>query len=81
MHVYRGAGTTGGSCPPALVLGGDGGKNALFNQDEEIFQSTLLPSSIMTLSNLTKFTLQCLFDFRCFKIQQLLHEIAQWPHF
>ena len=37
--------------------------------------------SIMTLSNLTKFILYCLFDFKYFKIQQFLHEIAQWPLF
>ena len=36
---------------------------------------------IMPLSSLTKFSLQCLFEFRCFKIEQFLHEIARWPLF
>ena len=61
---------------PALVYEGEGGKSAHFVQDEGVCQSTLLPSKYYDTFNLMKFVLDCVFDFKCFKIQQFLDEIA-----
>ena len=55
---------------------GEGGMNALFVQDEGTCQSKLLPSKYYGTFQFTKSLFQYLFDFRCFKIQPFLHEIA-----
>ena len=77
------AGTTGvvgAAVPSATLQRGEGTRMPFSFQIREYLKVHSFLQSIMTLFDLTKFILQCLFNFRCFKIQQFLHEVARWPH-